>query len=146
MTSSPTTPPSALFVLLHPPLPDFFPCLSKDFRRWPEPFPTLSEVGSWLRKIWSQGSHDVRLMRLSIFYTFCFSFSRRTLFNNQSEASIFRRSFRSCSRPIRSQEICDVIFGKSGRKGPTVLLILFQGLLEAVRRKFPRFSCQCFPL
>ena len=127
----PPTPPSALFVLPHPPLPDFFlafPKISEDFRRWPEPFPTFSEVGSWLRKIWSKGSHDVRLMRLSNFWYLLLIDISSDAFQQPIRSlhfpKIFPKIFQRCSRPIRSQEICDVIFGKSGQKGPTVLLVI----------------------
>ena len=45
-----------------------------------------------LRKIWSNLAHDVSLMSfLSIFCIFGKSISRRKIFNNQSEAAVFRR-------------------------------------------------------
>ena len=53
MTSSPT-PPSALFVLPHPPLPDFFPCLPEDgpnpfwrFPKWGCGFGTMGQRVWW---------------------------------------------------------------------------------------------------
>ena len=137
MTSSPAHPTFRTFFLFlphpplpsffsflpfpHPPLPFFFSCLAEDSRRWPEPFPTLSEVPSWLRKIWSQEAHDVRLMSLfELFLDLMSSMSRPTIFNNQpfSEqlSKDFPKIFRRCSPPIRSQEIDDVIFGKYGCK------------------------------
>ena len=98
----------------------------------PEPLSTLSESSPPIR---SQDICDVIFgkygrkgpMRqtneiLELFLDPMSSLFRPTIFNNQSEAAIFRRFFRRCSPPIRSQEIHDVIFGKYGRKGPTVLL------------------------
>ena len=118
----PPTPPSFFLFFPHPPLPSFFLLSCRRFpnfcRRFPKCCPGF---------IGSQGSHDVRLMSFfwAIFRDDVIDF-RPTIFNNQSEASIFqtifRRFFRRCSPPIRSQEIDDVIFVKLGRKGPTVLL------------------------
>ena len=111
----------------------------------PEPLPTLSEDFPKIFRrssppIRSQEICDVIFVKLGlygpmrqtneIFGAMMSSFSRPTIFNNQSEAAIFRTTFRRfsedfrrCSPPIRSQEICDVIFVKLGLYGPTVLLM-----------------------
>ena len=130
----PTHPSLFLSCLPQPTPPLFFfllPC-----RRFPNPcrrFPTIFRRSS--PPIRSQDICDVIFgkygrkgpMRqtneiLELFLDPMSSLFRPTIFNNQSEATIFRRFFRRCSPPIRSQEIHDVIFGKYGRKGPTVLL------------------------
>ena len=130
----PTHPSLFLSCLPQPTPPLFFvllPC-----RRFPNPcrrFPTIFRRSS--PPIRSQDICDVIFgkygrkgpMRqtnetLELFLDPMSSLFRPTIFNNQSEAAIFRRFFRRCSPPIRSQEIHDVIFGKYGRKGPTVLL------------------------
>ena len=88
----PHPPLPSFFLSFPPPTPPFFfllPC-----RRWPEPFPTLSEVPSWLRKIWSQEAHDVRLMSLfELFLDLMSSISRPTIFNNQPFSEQLSKDF-----------------------------------------------------
>ena len=135
MTSSPTHPSLFFLAFPHPPLPAFFPpCLA-------DAFPTLSEDSRRffrrcsppirsqenLRKIGSQVSHDVSLM------SFFIDFLHLRLIDISSDAfqqpirshpfpKIFPKIFRRCSPPIRSQEICDVIFVKLGLMYPITLL------------------------
>ena len=108
----PPTPPSFFLAIPHPPLPAFFfalPCppFPKIFRRFPTLFRRCSppiRSQDHLRKIWSHLAHDVSLMSfLSIFCIFGKSISRRKIFNNQSEAAVFRRFFRRFSEDALHQ-------------------------------------------
>ena len=139
MTSSLTPPTPPLFLSCHPPPipPSFFPsCLADPsrtladaFRRFSEGFPKMTSTS----EIRSEGSHDVRLMRLSIFFVPSVNRYLVGRFSTTNQKPPFPKIFpkicRRCSPPIRSQEICDVIFGKYGLKGPTVLLIMYHNFL-----------------
>ena len=115
MTSSPTHPtlrtffcpspptPPLYFSFLSPPTPPLFffllPC--RRFPKIPEPLPTLSEGPSQLRKIGSEGADDVRLVSLfRAIFRYDVIVLPRTIFNNQSEASIFRTTFRRFSEDL----------------------------------------------
>ena len=133
MTSSPTHPSLLFFwpspthlslvfsALPCPPFPN--PCrpFPKIFRRFPKLFrrcsPPIRSQDN-LRKIGSNLAHDVSLMR---FIDFLGPSANRYLvgtfqqpIRSRSFPKIFPKIFRRCSPPIRSQEICDVNFGKSG--------------------------------
>ena len=138
MTLSPTH--SSLFFSCLPPIhpsPLFFLLPCRRFPTIPEPLPTLSEdplhqseartsvtssSENWVKRV-----PCVKLMRFWVLW--CHRLlGRRFSTTNQKPpfseqlSEDFPKIFRRCSPPIRSQEICDVIFVKLGQKGPTVLL------------------------
>ena len=121
MTSSPTlrtffcpspTTPSWFFPSPTHPSPLFF----LPFRRLPKMARTLSDAfrsavvasENLVKRV-----HDVRLMRLSIFLDLLLIDISSDAFQQPIRSlhfpKIFPKTFRRCSPPIRSQEICDVI-------------------------------------
>ena len=136
---SPTYPSPLFFPLALPTLPEPLPTLSDDFsedlpkicRRCSPPIPSQEICDVIFGKYGRKG--PMRQHNEILRFDDVIASGRRFSTTNQKPpfsedfSEDFPNIFRRSSPPIRSQESCDVIFVKFGRKSPTVLLTNVNG-------------------